>query len=157
MKKPRTTLVSPILRPEILHARREPGDHVLVYQTASANAENLISTLKKLPYQFSVYGAGRVGIDGNIDCRPFAEQGFIDDLRTARCVIAGGGLLGWIAGEIIVSDEVVHTNIPFDIHIQELVARPLLAAFVVVVGLVLAKRAKAKHHAPVDLAPEDKK
>ena len=72
-------------------------------------------------------------------------------------VIAGGGLLGWIAGEIIVSDEVVHTHIPFDIHTQELVARPLLAAFVVVVGLVLAKRAKAKHHAPVDLAPEDKK
>ena len=104
VKKPRTTLVSPILRPEILHARREPGDHVLVYQTASANAENLISTLKKLPYQFSVYGSGRVGIDGNIDCRPFAEQGFIDDLRTARCVIAGGGysLMG----------EAVHLRVP---------------------------------------------
>jgi len=72
-------------------------------------------------------------------------------------VIAGGGLLGWIAGEIIVSDEVVHTRLPYDMHTQELVARPLLAAAVVIVGLVLAQRAKAKQHAPVDLAPEDRK
>lgn len=72
-------------------------------------------------------------------------------------VIAGGGLLGWIAGEIIVSDPVVHSHIPYDIHTQELIARPLLAAFVVVVGLVLAQRAKARQHGPIDLAPEDKK
>lgn len=72
-------------------------------------------------------------------------------------VVAGGGLLGWIAGEIIVSDEVVHTHIPYDIHTQELVARPLLAAFVVVVGMILARRAKQEHHEVADLAPEDKK
>lgn len=72
-------------------------------------------------------------------------------------VIAGGGLLGWIAGEIIVSDEVVHTHIPYDIHTQELVARPLLAAFVVIVGMILARRAKTEHHEVTDLAPEDKK
>ncbi len=72
-------------------------------------------------------------------------------------VVAGGGLLGWIAGEIIVSDEVVHTHIPYDIHTQELVARPLLAAFVVIVGMILARRAKTEHHEVTDLAPEDKK
>ena len=71
-------------------------------------------------------------------------------------VIAGGGLLGWIAGEIIVSDEVVNSRIPYDIHTQELVARPLLAAFVVIVGLVLARRAKKEHPEVTDLAPEDK-
>lgn len=72
-------------------------------------------------------------------------------------VIAGGGLLGWIAGEIIVSDEVVHSHIPYDIHTQELVARPLLAAFVVIVGMILARRAKSQHHVVEDLAPEDRK
>ncbi len=104
VKKPRTTLVSPILRPEILSARREPGDHVLVYQTAAANAEQLLTTLKKLPYRFKAYGTGRTGSDGNVDCMPFAEQGFVDDLRTARCVVAGGGysLMG----------EAVHLHVP---------------------------------------------
>jgi YjbE family integral membrane protein len=72
-------------------------------------------------------------------------------------VIAGAGLLGWIAGEIIISDEAVHTLLPYDMHTQELVARPLLAAFVVVVGLLLARRKKAAHREPVDLAPEDRK
>jgi len=72
-------------------------------------------------------------------------------------VVAGGGLLGWIAGEIIVSDEVVHSLLPYDIHTQELVARPVLAAFVVLVGLLLAHRAKKEHPEVTDLAPEDKK
>ena len=33
-KKPRTTLIPPILRPEILAARPRRGEHLLVYQTA---------------------------------------------------------------------------------------------------------------------------
>lgn len=90
VKKRRTTLVPPILRPEILAAQREPGDHVLVYQTAASN-EALVPTLKKLPYRFRVYGMGRDGTDGNVTLRPFSETGFVDDLRTARAVIAGGG------------------------------------------------------------------
>jgi uncharacterized protein (TIGR00661 family) len=90
VKKRRTTLVPPILRPEILSARREPGDHVLVYQTAAGN-EALIEVLKKLPYRFRVYGVGREGSDGNVTLRAFSETGFVEDLRTARAVIAGGG------------------------------------------------------------------
>jgi uncharacterized protein (TIGR00661 family) len=51
--RPRTTLLPPILRPEIVAARREPGDHVLVYQTSSSNQE-LIPALNKLPHPFRV-------------------------------------------------------------------------------------------------------
>lgn len=90
IRKKRTTLVPPILRPEILDAKREPGKHVLVYQTAQGN-EGLIQTLKQLPFQFRVYGLGREGSEGNIELRPFSETAFVDDLRTARVVIAGGG------------------------------------------------------------------
>lgn len=88
--KPRTTLVPPILRPEIVAARREPGRHVLVYQTSASN-EALIPTLQRLEGEYRVYGMGRVGTEGNVTLRAFSETGFVDDLRTARAVIAGGG------------------------------------------------------------------
>ncbi len=103
VRKKRTTLVPPILRPEILAAKREPGHHVLVYQTASSN-EGLIPTLRKLPHEFRVYGLGRKEDLGNVKLRTFSETGFVDDLRTARAVIAGGGysLMG----------EAVHLHVP---------------------------------------------
>ena len=103
VKKPRTTLIPPILRPEILAARREPGEHVLVYQTAAANSE-LVPMLQRLPGAFKVYGLGRAGQEGNVTLCPFSETAFVDDLRTARAVVAGGGfsLMG----------EAVHLRVP---------------------------------------------
>ena len=88
--KPCTTLVPPLLRRVIIEARREPGEHVLVYQTSSSN-DALVPTLRTLPHRFRVYGMGREGREGNVELRAFSEQGFVDDLRTARAVIAGGG------------------------------------------------------------------
>lgn len=103
VSKPRTSLVPPILRPEILAAKREPGKHVLVYQTASTNS-TLIPTLRNLPYNFKLYGMGRDGQEGNVQLCSFSEKGFVDDLRTAKAVIAGGGysLMG----------EAVHLHVP---------------------------------------------
>ncbi|MBN2194295.1 MAG: teichoic acid biosynthesis protein [Polyangiaceae bacterium] len=88
--KPRTTLVPPILRREIIEARREPGEHVVVYQTSGSN-EELVPALRRLGHEFRVYGMGRVGTEGNVTLRAFSEAGFVEDLRTARAVIAGGG------------------------------------------------------------------
>ena len=113
--KKRTTLVPPILRPEILAARREPGDHVLVYQSASSN-EALLPMIAKLDVPFRVYGrssgsgdaaataAARPEGDGNVAFREFSEQGFVEDLRTARAVIAGGGFS--------LMSEAVHLHVP---------------------------------------------
>lgn len=103
VRKERTTLVPPILRPEVLQAIREPGEHVLVYQAAEA-VRALLPVLRRLPGRFHVYGLGEEGVDGNITLRPFSSQGFVDDLRTARAVVAGGGysLLG----------EAVHLRVP---------------------------------------------
>ena len=98
-----TTLVPPILRPEILAARREPGRHVLVYQTASTN-RGLVPALRKLPHEFRVYGMGRDGTEGNVTLRAFSEKGFVDDLRTARAVVAGGGFS--------LLSEAVHLRVP---------------------------------------------
>ncbi len=93
----------PILRAEILAARREPGKHVLVYQTSAANTL-LVPTLQSLPWEFRVYGMGRSGVEGNVTLKAFDEKGFVEDLRTARCLVSGGGysLMG----------EAVHLHVP---------------------------------------------
>ena len=103
IRKPRTTLVPPILRPEVLSLRREPGGHVLVYQSAAGN-EKLLPLLRSLPGEFRVYGMGQTGQEGNVTLCPFGEAAFLNDLRTARAVIAGGGysLMG----------EAVHLGVP---------------------------------------------
>jgi len=90
VRKRYTTLVPPILRPEIRAAERAPGEHVLVYQTQTTNHQ-LVPLLKKMPYRFRVYGLGREGADGNVTLCAFSETRFVDDLRSARAVVAGGG------------------------------------------------------------------
>lgn len=60
IQKERTTLVPLILRKEILAARREPGSHVLVYQTAGAD-ESLIETLQTILGDFRLYGLNSAG------------------------------------------------------------------------------------------------
>jgi uncharacterized protein (TIGR00661 family) len=94
IRKPDTTLVPPILRPEILAAKQRRGDHLLVYQTAEGN-EGLVGALAKTGLECRVYGMRRGiaedQVEGNLRYRPFSEAGFIDDLASSRGVIAGGG------------------------------------------------------------------
>lgn len=94
VRKDRTTLLPSILRPEILAAQAEPGEHLLVYQTSTTNVE-LLSALKQSGLPCRVYGVRRGiktdEVEQNLTFRPFSEAGFIDDLRTARAVVAGGG------------------------------------------------------------------
>jgi YjbE family integral membrane protein len=56
-------------------------------------------------------------------------------------VTLGGGLLGWIAGEIIVSDPVVHNYLPFNEHLVAQIAKPVLALMVMAAGLLISRRA----------------
>ncbi len=94
ISRDRTTLLPPILRPEIIKAQPTKGEHLVVYQTSTANAE-LPSILKKSGFPCRIYGLRRDlkedFADKNLLYRPFSEQGFIDDLRTARAVVANGG------------------------------------------------------------------
>jgi uncharacterized protein (TIGR00661 family) len=123
VSKKKTTLIPPILRPEVLAAKREPGRHLLVYQTAGAHSDQLIDDLQQLDVPVRMYGTGKSGSVGNVTLCPFSETQFVDDLRTARAVLAGGGfsLMG----------EAVHLQVPmFSVPIarqyeQELNARYL--------------------------------
>ena len=64
-------------------------------------------------------------------------------VRFPILVVAGGGLLGWIAGEIISSDEKVQGWLSMDHHLLEQIAKPALTVFVVAVGMLLARRKSA--------------
>jgi uncharacterized protein (TIGR00661 family) len=94
VRKERTTLHPPILRPEILAAKPAPGDHLLVYQTSTSNTA-LPEILRRTGRECRIYGLRRDLkedlVDGNLRYRPFSEAQFIDDLRTARGVIASAG------------------------------------------------------------------
>jgi uncharacterized protein (TIGR00661 family) len=94
VRKERTSLYPPILRAEILAAQARPGEHLLVYQTAEGH-EQLAENLKQTGVECRVYGMRRnieaEQVDGNLRHRPFSEDGFIDDLASAKAVIAGGG------------------------------------------------------------------
>lgn len=87
-----TTLVPPIVRPEIERAKPEEGDHLVVY---SSGAKRQIEALRASGVRCLVYGM-RGGpdepvVDGNIEFRPPSNDGFVEALRTARGVVAGGG------------------------------------------------------------------
>jgi uncharacterized protein (TIGR00661 family) len=90
----RTTLHPPILRPEILAARPERGDHLLVYQTSTSNTA-LPEILARSGRECRIYGLRRDLTEevreGQLRYRPFSEAGFIEDLRTAGGVIASAG------------------------------------------------------------------
>lgn len=88
--KKRTTLLPPILRPEVLEAERKPGEHVMVYHH-SAQEPQFLEALRKLPSYFRVYGCDRTEQLGNVTLRAFDESQFIHDLATAKAVVAGGG------------------------------------------------------------------
>jgi uncharacterized protein (TIGR00661 family) len=96
VRKPRTTLVPPILRPEIIAARPQVrrGDHLLVYQTSDTNT-TLAEVLRATGLECRIYGARRQitaeQVEGNLRYRPFSEAGFVEDLATSRGVLAGGG------------------------------------------------------------------
>jgi uncharacterized protein (TIGR00661 family) len=105
VRKRRTTLVPPILRPEMLAAKREPGSHVLVYQHEAAITALLPAMRARPTVEFRVYGSQRTDTEGNLVFRPFSQQGFVDDLRTARAVVAGGGFS--------LMSEAVHLGVPF--------------------------------------------
>jgi uncharacterized protein (TIGR00661 family) len=105
VKKDRTTLHPPILRPVVLEARQKvrTGEHVLVYQSGTSHG-GLVDVLRQVDAPFRVYGLRREleapVTEGNVTFCPFSETGFIEDLATARAVVAGGGFS--LMGEAVV-------------------------------------------------------
>jgi len=90
VKNDRTFLFPPILSDEILGLEPSEGENVVVYLTYGY--DTLMDTLAGLsPERFLVYGAGRIGSEGNLVFRPYGREGFLADLASSRAVIASGG------------------------------------------------------------------
>jgi uncharacterized protein (TIGR00661 family) len=92
LRKQRTILIPSLLRPEILAAKPERAEHLLVYGRISQAS---IAALEASGVTSHVYGArdGLTGeaVEGSLHYRPFANEAFIDDLRTARGVVGSAG------------------------------------------------------------------
>ena len=89
-----TTLVPPILRKAVLDAKKKAtlGGHVLVYQTSTSDTKlvDQLATVKE--EKFVVYGLRKNAKKGNATLKEFSEDGFVNDLATARAVVCNGGL-----------------------------------------------------------------
>lgn len=91
-RKDRTTLVPPILRPEILAARPQRGEHLLV-AAGGLLPPAAREVLERSGLPCRIYGAPVDAdvVEGALTFRPFSEPGLVEDLRTCRAVVADGG------------------------------------------------------------------
>jgi len=94
VRKERTRLVPPILRPEIIATKTSQGEHLVVYQTGEGH-DGLSKVLAQTGLECRIYGMRRdlkaEQVEGNLRYQPFSEDGFIADLASCRGVVAGGG------------------------------------------------------------------
>jgi uncharacterized protein (TIGR00661 family) len=89
VKRRNTFLFPPIVRQEVLSAKAQTGDYVLVYVTSPA--KELAALLKQVRCKFICYGFGIEGQDGNILFKKPSMEGFLRDLAGAKAVIANAG------------------------------------------------------------------
>jgi uncharacterized protein (TIGR00661 family) len=89
--KKNTQVVPPIIRDAIIGAHTSEGNHVLMYQTSSS-LSTVKQVLRAIPgTTFYVYGMNKDEQDGNVIFKKFSETGFIEDVASAKAVIANGG------------------------------------------------------------------
>jgi len=85
-----THLFGPIVRPKVYNAKKKEGEHILVYQTSNTS-KRLMKLLNGLDRKFIIYGYNEDKKVGQLEFKNFSEQGFIDDLASAKGVIANSG------------------------------------------------------------------
>lgn len=89
IKRKKTFLFPPILRREILEAKPTESEQILVYVTSPAPA--LVKILASVRAPFIAYGFGWEGREANVTFKKPSLNGFLQDLLTAKGVIANAG------------------------------------------------------------------
>ncbi len=86
----RTFIFPPILRKEVLQLEATDGDHILVYSTAGF--PKLLDTLSHFKREsFIIYGLEPRENIAKFQFKPFSKEGFLQDLASAKAVIATSG------------------------------------------------------------------
>lgn len=95
LKNPdRTTLVPPIIRPDVQDVTPRRGDHVLVYYNSTDGAEHVLQTLRDVDASFIVYNFPRPKNAEDYHNVQFKEpciDEFLADLASSRSVISTAG------------------------------------------------------------------
>jgi uncharacterized protein (TIGR00661 family) len=132
VSRKRTTLVPPVLRPEVIAMTPTRGDHVLVYQT-SEDHDALAAVLGRCGMECRIYGLRRdlkeEQVEGNLRYRPFDERTFIADVASSRAVISGGSFT--VMSECVYMHKPLLQHLGYGRtanHIDESVVRDFLAA-----------------------------
>lgn len=90
VKNDRTFLFPPILREEVGNITPSEGEHLLVYVTNQY--DTLIASLHALSDErFIVYGYHKDEQSGNVQFKQFSTLGFLEDVASARAIIATAG------------------------------------------------------------------
>lgn len=85
--KKKTSVVPPIIRPEIRNLHPRSGKRVLVYLTKKD--AHVLSILKKIPEKFVVYGYNIIKNNRNLEFKK--RQTFLQDLEDCKAIIATAG------------------------------------------------------------------
>jgi len=87
--------IGTLLRPEIVQAPREHGDHLVAY-VRRAGSERLIRALARSGQEVRVYGLGRRPSVGKVRFQEVDVFRFVEDLATCRALVttAGNQLIG---------------------------------------------------------------
>lgn len=93
LKTDRAVLAPPIVRPVVTKLTASDGGHVVVYWTTGTEEARVRSVLRKFPNQvFHVYGFNKKARVGNCVFKRPSTEGFLNDLASARGVVASAGL-----------------------------------------------------------------
>lgn len=90
----RTTLVPPIIRPEVQALTARRGDHVLVYHNDPKGAELFLDALRGVDAPFILYNVPlpeRPEDYPNLTFKATSIDGFLEDLATCRAVVCTAG------------------------------------------------------------------
>ncbi len=90
LKNNHCAVVPSLLRNNVVALNASEGDHILVYVTSGF--DTLLDELKGFAREtFYVYGYDRDDIEGNLNFRPFSQDGFLNDLASSKAVMATAG------------------------------------------------------------------
>jgi hypothetical protein len=79
-----------LLRPSVLEARPEPGEHLVVYWRRHAPA-GALAALNALGREVRVYGLGEAAPRGQLRFMPSGEPRFVQDLASCAALVCSAG------------------------------------------------------------------